>query len=57
MTVTLVGPGPGDPMVLTAAARAALEAAEVVVYDRPSADAIVALAPAGAERRCVGRAP
>jgi uroporphyrin-III C-methyltransferase len=57
MTVTLVGAGPGDPMLLTAAARAALEAAEVVVYDRPSADAVVALAPAGAERHCVGRAP
>jgi uroporphyrin-III C-methyltransferase len=57
MTVTLVGAGPGDPMLLTGAARAALAAAEVVVYDRPSADAIVALAPAAAERRCVGRAP
>jgi uroporphyrin-III C-methyltransferase len=57
MTVTLVGAGPGDPMVLTAAARAALAAAQVVVYDRPSAEAIVALAPAGAERRCVGLAP
>jgi uroporphyrin-III C-methyltransferase len=57
MTVTFVGAGPGDPMLLTAAARAALAGAEVVVYDRPSADAIVALAPPGAERRCVGRAP
>jgi uroporphyrin-III C-methyltransferase len=57
MTVTLVGAGPGDPMLLTDAARAALAAAEVVVYDRPSADAVVALAPAGAERRCVGLAP
>jgi uroporphyrin-III C-methyltransferase len=57
MTVTLVGAGPGDPMLLTAAARAALRAAEVVVYDRPSAAAIVALAPVGAQRRCVGRAP
>jgi uroporphyrin-III C-methyltransferase len=57
MTVTLVGAGPGDPMLLTAAARAALAAAEVVVYDRPSADAVVALAPPEAERRCVGRAP
>lgn len=57
MTVTLVGAGPGDPELLTAAAHAALAAAEVVVYDRPSAAAIVALAPAGAERRCVGLAP
>ncbi|WCB93018.1 Uroporphyrinogen-III C-methyltransferase [Baekduia alba] len=57
MTVTFVGAGPGDPMLLTEAARRALVAAEVVVYDRPSADAIVALAPPDAERRCVGRAP
>jgi uroporphyrin-III C-methyltransferase len=57
MTVTLVGGGPGDPMLLTAAARDALGAAEVVVYDRPSAEALVALAPPGAERRCVGLAP
>jgi uroporphyrin-III C-methyltransferase len=57
MTVTLVGAGPGDPMLLTGAARTALAAAEVVVYDRPSAEPIVALAPATAERRCVGLAP
>jgi uroporphyrin-III C-methyltransferase len=57
MTVTLVGAGPGDPMLLTAAARAALASADVVVYDRPSADAVVALARAEAERHCVGRAP
>ena len=57
MTVTLVGAGPGDPMLLTAAARAALAGAQVVVYDRPSAAAIVALAPPEAERRCVGLAP
>ena len=57
MTVTLVGAGPGDPMLLTEAARAALGAADVVVYDRPTADAVVALAPATAERHCVGRAP
>jgi uroporphyrin-III C-methyltransferase len=57
MTVTFVGAGPGDPMLLTGAARAALADAEVVVYDRPSAAAIVALAPPGAERHCVGRAP
>lgn len=57
MTVTLVGAGPGDPMLLTGAARAALAAADVVVYDRPSADAVVALAPPEAERRCVGLMP
>jgi uroporphyrin-III C-methyltransferase len=57
MTVTFVGAGPGDPMLLTGAARAALAAADVVVYDRPSATAVVALAPPEAERRCVGLAP
>jgi uroporphyrin-III C-methyltransferase len=57
MTVTLVGAGPGDPMLLTGAARAALAQADVVVYDRPSADAIVALARPEAERRCVGLMP
>ena len=57
MSVTFVGAGPGDPALLTHAAREALSVAEVVVYDRPSADAIVALAPAEAERWCVGLAP
>ena len=42
MTVTFVGAGPGDPELLTVAARRALQGAEVVVYDRPSADAVVA---------------
>jgi len=55
--VTLVGAGPGDPGLLTRAAVDALRRAEVVVYDRPSAEGIVALAPAAAERRCVGLAP
>lgn len=57
MTVTLVGAGPGDPKLLTEAAREALARAEVVVYDRPSADAIVALAHPDAERVCVGLMP
>jgi uroporphyrin-III C-methyltransferase len=56
MPVTLVGAGPGDPALLTQAARDALAAAQVVVYDRPSAESVVALAPAEAERRCVGLA-
>jgi uroporphyrin-III C-methyltransferase len=57
VTVALVGAGPGDPALLTGAAREALARADVVVYDRPSLDEVVALAPASAERRCVGRAP
>jgi uroporphyrin-III C-methyltransferase len=57
MTVTFVGAGPGDPMLLTGAACEALQRADVVVYDRPSSDAIVAFAPATAERVCVGLAP
>lgn len=56
MTVTLVGAGPGDPALLTRAAADALAAADVVVYDRPSAAALAALAPEHAERRCVGLA-
>src|SRR4051812_6912750 len=57
VTVHLVGAGPGDPGLLTLAAAELLRGARVVVYDRPSMDAIVALAPAEVERHCVGRAP
>jgi uroporphyrin-III C-methyltransferase len=57
VTVSLVGAGPGDPALLTGAARDALARADVVVYDRPSLDEVVALAPAGAQRHCVGLAP
>lgn len=57
MTVTFVGAGPGDPELLTRAGAAALERADAVVYDRPSAEAILALAPSAAGRHCVGRAP
>jgi uroporphyrin-III C-methyltransferase len=57
MTVHLVGAGPGDPALLTQAAVEAIAAAEVVVYDRPSLDDVLALAPPAAERIRVGRAP
>ncbi len=57
MTVHLVGAGPGDPSLLTVAAVELLRSARVIVYDRPSMDAILALAPPDAERHCVGRAP
>src|SRR4051794_41450683 len=57
MTVHLVGAGPGDPVLLTVKALDVLRDARVVVYDRPSLDAIVALAPPAAQRHCVGRAP
>jgi uroporphyrin-III C-methyltransferase len=57
VTVHLVGAGPGDPSLLTVAAVELLRSARVLVYDRPSMDAILALAPADAERHCVGRAP
>ncbi|MDA0162504.1 uroporphyrinogen-III C-methyltransferase [Solirubrobacter ginsenosidimutans] len=57
MTVHLVGAGPGDPALLTVAAAELLRGARVVVYDRPSMDAILALVPEGAELHCVGRAP
>ena len=57
MTVHLVGAGPGDPALLTIAALDRLRDARVVVYDRPSMDAIIALAPPDAAFHCVGRAP
>lgn len=54
--VVLVGAGPGGLAHLTAAARDALARADVVVYDRPSLEDVVALAPTTAERVRVGRA-
>lgn len=57
MSVHLVGAGPGDPSLLTAAALDAIRSAEVIVYDRPSMDAVVALAPPDAEVHCVGLRP
>lgn len=56
MTVHLVGAGPGDPLLLTKRAARLLGEADVVVADRRSSDAVVALARQGAEVVHVGRA-
>ncbi len=53
--VTLMGAGPGDPELLTIKALRALEAAELLLYDHLVSEAILALAPASAERRYVGK--
>jgi uroporphyrin-III C-methyltransferase len=55
--VVLVGAGPGDPDLITVKGAKALAAADVVVYDRLAAPALLALAPAGAERIYVGKQP
>ena len=53
--VYLVGAGPGDPGLLTVKGARALADAQVVVYDRLLDPALVALAPASAERVFVGK--
>jgi uroporphyrinogen III methyltransferase/synthase len=55
--VHLVGAGPGDPGLLTVAGRAALEAAEVVVYDRLGTEALMPLCPPGSLLLNAGKAP
>ncbi|NLV56877.1 MAG: uroporphyrinogen-III C-methyltransferase, partial [Acidimicrobiales bacterium] len=57
MTVYLVGAGPGDPGLLTLRGAEVLARADVVVHDRLSAASLLDLAPSGAERIDVGKAP
>lgn len=53
--VTLVGAGPGDPGLLTLAGREALEAADVVCFDRLVGESVLAMIPRSAERIDVGK--
>jgi uroporphyrin-III C-methyltransferase/precorrin-2 dehydrogenase/sirohydrochlorin ferrochelatase len=53
--VTLVGAGPGDPQLLTLAARHAIERADVILYDALVGEAVLDLARREAKRIAVGK--
>ncbi len=55
--VILVGAGPGDPDMLTTAARRALHAADVIVYDRLVSDGVMDLGRREGEYIYVGKTP
>jgi uroporphyrin-III C-methyltransferase len=54
-SVWLVGAGPGDPELLTRKAERLLQAADIIFHDALVSAEVLALAPAGALRRSVGK--
>jgi uroporphyrin-III C-methyltransferase len=55
--VVLVGAGPGDPDLITVKGAKTLATADLVVYDRLAAPALLDMAPPGSERIYVGKEP
>jgi uroporphyrinogen III methyltransferase / synthase len=53
--VYLVGAGPGDPDLITVKGRRILATADSILYDRLANDALLDIAPIGAERLYVGK--